>query len=268
MASISSRDQLIEYDMRKLGAPVVEINVDYQQAEDRLDEALDYFTERHFDGVERCYFKHQLTQTDIDKQYISTTSLPPVDGPTGNGPDGSDIVSVVRIFRMESSSSNMFDVRYQWALNDVFGINTGNAFGGGSEPLASYDIFRRYNSLINDFFNPDKAIRFSKVTNRLHIDMDWSTDATVGDYIVVEAYAALNPNTFTEIFNDRMVKKYFTALLKKQWGMNMIKYDGIQLPGGISLKGGEMYQQAEQEVERLEEEIRGQYELPIDFMTG
>ena len=223
MAAPASRSQLIDYAMRKLGAPVVEINVDYQQAEDRLDEALDFFTERHFDGVERCYFKHQITQTDIDNKYIPTNTLPPIDGPTGNGPDGSDIVSVVRIFRMQSSTSNMFDVRYQWALNDVFGINTGNAFGGGSEPLASYDIFRRYQSLINDFFNPDKALRFSKVTNRLHIDMDWSTDAIVGDYIVVEAYAALNPNTFTEIFNDRMVKKYFTALLKKQWGMKMLK---------------------------------------------
>jgi len=268
MASISSRDQLIEYAMRKLGAPVVEINVDYQQAEDRLDEALDFFTERHFDGVERCYFKYAITDTDRTNGYVTTTDIGPVDGPTGGGPSGKDIVSVVRVLRFDQGTVNMFDVRYQWALNDVFGINTGNAFGGGSEPLASYDTFRRYTSLIQDFFSPDKSIRFSKVTNKLHIDMDWSERTTSGQFICVEAYAALDPNVYTKIFNDRMVKKYFTALLKKQWGMNMLKYDGIQLPGGVSLKGGEIYQQAEQEVERLEEEIRLQYELPIDFMTG
>ena len=268
MASLSSREQIINYAMRKLGAPVVEINVDYQQAEDRLDEALDFFTERHFDGVERCYFTHQVTATDIVNGYITTNTLPPIDGPTGNGPDGTDIVSVVRVLRFGGSNSiNMFNVRYQWALNDVFGINRGLG-GGGAEPLAGYDSFRRYNSLIQDFFSPDKSITFSKVTNRLRLDMDWSAEITAGEYLCIEAYAALNPQVFTEIFNDRMVKKYFTALLKKQWGMNMLKYDGIQLPGGVSLKGGEIYQQAEQEVEKLEEEIRGQYELPVDFMTG
>ena len=268
MASVSSREQLIDYAMRKLGAPVVEINVDYQQAEDRLDEALDFFTERHFDGVERCYFKHQITATDVTNGYITTTDIGPVDGPTGNGPSGKDIVSVVRVLRFESGTVNMFNVRYQWALNDVFGINRGLAGGGGAEPLAAYDSFRRYNSLIQDFFSPDKSIRFSKVTDKIHIDMDWSEATTVGEYLCVEAYAALDPIIYTKIFNDRMVKKYFTALLKKQWGMNMLKYDGIQLPGGVSLKGGEIYQQAEQEVEKLEEEILGQYELPVDFMTG
>lgn len=269
MASINSREDLIDYAMRKLGAPVVEINVDYQQAEDRLDEALQFFTERHFDGVERCYFKHQVTSTDITKGYISTNDLPPVDGVTGTGPRGSDIVSVVRVFRFDAATVNMFNVRYQWALNDVFGVNTLNAIGGGGDnALASYDVFRRYNTLIQDFFSPEKMIRFSKVTNRLHLDMKWDEDINSGEYLVVEAYAALNPETFTEIYNDRLLKKYFTALLKKQWGTNMLKYDGIQLPGGVSLKGSEIYRDALEEVERLEEEVRLTYELPIDFMTG
>tara|TARA_R100000008_G_scaffold84109_1_gene70747 strand:- start:766 stop:1248 length:483 start_codon:yes stop_codon:yes gene_type:complete len=160
----------------------------------------------------------------------------------------------------------MFDIRYQLALSDYFGINRGlNA--AVSQGLASYDSTKRYINLIEDFFQPEKAVRFSKVTNRLHLDMKW-TEISEDDYLVVEAYVKLNPTTFTEIYNDRLLKKYLTALIKRQWGSNLSKYDGVQMPGGVVLRGGQIMQEAQAEIDRIELEVRSEYELPVDFMTG
>ena len=267
MAHPNSRETLIEYAFKRLGAPVIEINVDYTQAEDRLDDALDFFRERHFDGVERVFFSHQVTSTDKLNKYISTNDIGPVNGPTGDGPKGSDILSVLKIFQFgQFSSSNMFDIRYQLALSDYFGINRGlNA--AVSQGLASYDSTKRYINMIEDFFQPEKALRFSKVTNRLHIDMKWD-EITTGEYLVIEAYAALNESTFTEIFNDRLLKEYTTALIKRQWGSNLAKYDGVQMPGGVVLRGGQIQSEAEREINEIEQKFYSQYELPVDFMTG
>jgi hypothetical protein len=217
MASITSKDGLIDYALRKLGAPVIEINIDRQQAEDRVDEALQFFNERHFDGVERVFFSHELTADDITNRYILTDDLATPKGfPTG-GPTGRDIVSVTKVFQFGplKGIDSMFDVRYQMALSDYFGINTGLGYQSALG-LASYDSAKRYISMISDFFQPEKEIRFSKVTNRLLIDGDLSQSTESGDYLIIEAYAALDPETFNEIYNDRMLKRYVTALLKKQ----------------------------------------------------
>jgi len=269
-STISSKQGLIDYAFRKLGAPVVEINVDYEQAEDRLEDALEYFQERHFDGVDKAFFRYQVTADDITNQYISTDSFSPVNGITtdASAPNGSDIVSITRVFQFgDFANINMFDIRYQMALSDYFGINRG--LGGQSAlGLASYDQTKRYINLIEDFFQPEKALRFNKVSNRLYIDMNWNIDIKAGQYIVIEAYAKLNPEIFTEIYNDRYLKEYFTALLKRQWGQNLSKFDGVQMPGGVMLRGSQIYQEAQIEIEKVEQLLLSNYELPIDFMTG
>jgi hypothetical protein len=267
MGLLSSKEDLIDYALRALGHPVVKINVDYQQCEDRVDEALQFFAERHFDGVERAYFKYQLTQTDIDRGYIETGDLGPTNGPGGDGPTGNDILSVVKVFQFGNLTSvDMFDIRYQLALTDYFGINRGLG-GSPSLGLASYDSAKRYIKLIQDFFQPEKSITFSKVTNRLHI-IGTKADLRVGQYMVIEAFVLLDPDKYTEIYNDRLLRKYIIALIKRQWGANMAKYDGVQLPGGITLKGAAIYQEAQAEIQAIEMELLTSYELPIDFMVG
>tara|TARA_B100001094_G_scaffold108643_1_gene104532 strand:- start:2030 stop:2836 length:807 start_codon:yes stop_codon:yes gene_type:complete len=268
MAHPKSRDELIDYALRALGSPVVDINVDRDQCEDRLDEALELFAERHFDGAERAYFKYQVTQDDIDNQYIDTNSLGPVNGVTGDAPTGEDILSVVKVFQFgQFANINMFDVRYQMALSDYFGINRGLGYNS-SMGLSSYDSTKRYISLIEDLFQPEKMIRFNKVSDKLHLDMKWSQDLKVGNYLVIEAYVALPSGTFSQVFNDIWLKKYTIALIKKQWGSNMSKFEGVQLPGGVSLRGVDIYNEANEEIQRLEEELTNTYELPIDFTTG
>ena len=268
MAEPNSRETLIEYALRTLGHPVVQINVDYEQCEDRLDEALQFFVTRHYDGVQKMYFKYQVTQTDIDRGYIEMDDISsPNNDPTG--PSGKDIISVTKVFRFGTLSGvNMFDIRYQLALTDYFGINRG-LNGSQSTPLAGYHVTMSYISLLEQFFSPEKSIRFSKVTNKIYIDpLGPSTDLPVGHYIVVEAFASLDPDIHTKIYNDRMLKKYITALIKRQWGANMLKYDGVQLPGGISFKGQQIYQDAIAEIVAIEQEFERSYELPIDFMIG
>ncbi len=161
----------------------------------------------------------------------------------------------------------MFDVRYQMALSDYFGINTGLGYQSALG-LASYDSAKRYISMIQDFFQPEKEIRFSKVTNRLLIDSELDQNVDVGDYLIIEAYASLDPDKFTEIYNDRLLKKYVTALIKKQWGSNLSKFAGVQLPGGVQLNGPQIYAEALQEIQIIEQEFYSQYELPIDFIVA
>jgi len=266
MATIQSREDLINYSLRYLGAPVIEINVDWQQCEDRLDEALQYFTERHFDGVEKVFFKYQLTQQNITDRYINTEDiLSPneIDGPTGK-----EIVSIIKVMQFgQFANINMFDVRYQLALTDYFGINR-NLSGVYSMGLAAYDATKRYIQLIQDLFQPEKAVRYSKVTNRLYLDMNWNQETKAGDWICIWAYAALNPEKYVEIYNDRYLKRYVTALIKKQWGSNMSKFDGVALPGGVSMRGGQIYAEAVAEIAQIEAEMLINYEYPVDFMTG
>lgn len=267
MGNVNSKDAIIKYALRSLGYPVIEINVDYEQCLDRVDEALELFSERHFDGVEKVYFKHQLTQDNIDYKFIDTDLLLPPGGITADGPSGTTIVSVVKLFRFGGfSNSGMFDIRYQMALTDYFGINRGLGSSSG-QGLSSYSATKRYINLIEQFFSPEKAIRFNKVSNMIHID-GTMTDTNPGEYVIIEAYAALDPNTYTEIYDDRLLKKYVTSLIKRQWGANMSKFDGVQLPGGITTKGSQIYAEATQEIQAIEQELISTHEMPSDFFIG
>lgn len=264
MAQPTSRDEIIDYALRKLGSPVVEINVDRQQCEDRLDEALELFTQRHFDGVEKVYFKHQVTQTDKDNMYIDADAL---EATYTDGPNGKDIMSVLKVMQFgDFTNVSMFDVRYQMALSDYFGINRGLGFNS-SMGLASYDSTKRYINLIHDFFQPEKMVRFSKVSNKIHLDFH-KEDLDIADYLIFETYCKLPSSTFSEIFNDIWLKKYLTALIKRQWGSNLSKFEGVQLPGGVSLRGDAISGEANEEIARLEEELQLTYELPVNFDVG
>jgi len=268
MPKPTSRDELIDYSLRKLGSPVIEINVDRQQCEDRLDEALQLYSEYHNDGSEKELFSYKITQTDKDRKYIDINNIGEPIGATGGAITGKNVLSVIKVHQFgEFANINMFDVRYQMALMDYFGINRGLGFNS-SMGLARYDSTKRYISMIQDFFQPEKMIRFNRVTNKLNLDADWKNDIVVNKYLLIEAYVEIPSGTYSEVFNDIWLKRYVTAQIKKQWGSNMSKFEGVQLPGGVSLRGGEMVSEAREELEKLEEELRLTYEDPIDFMTG
>ena len=251
MAQPATRQQLKDYSMRRLGYPVIEINVDDSQVEDRVDDALQFFAEYHFDGVEKMFYKHEVTSDDITNGYIDMDSV------------DSSVISVTRLFQFsEGGSVNMFDVRYQMALNDFYGLRS------GLSNLAYYSQIKSHLSLIQQHLDPEKQIRFSRVTNKLYVDMDWSEDINAGDYLMVEAYTVLDPETYTEIYKDRLLKQYITAQIKRQWGANLSKFENIQLPGGVSFNGTQIFEQAQAEIEKIEEEVQLKYELPPHFMTG
>ena len=250
MAKPNSRQQLKDYALRRLGYPVIEINVDDSQIEDRVDDALQFFAEYHFDGVEKMFYKHQVTSSDITNGYIDMNDV------------DSSIISVTRLFQFSDSTINMFDIRYQMALNDFYGLRS------GLSNISYYDSIKRHLALIQQTLDPEKQIRFSRVTNKLYVDMDWSEDIEANDYLMVEAYTILDPETYTEIYNDRLLKQYTTSLIKRQWGANLSKFENIQLPGGVSFNGTQLFEQAQQEIEKIEEEVQLKYELPPNFMVG
>lgn len=250
MATPNSRQQIKDYALRRLGAPVIEINVDDSQVEDRIDDALQFFAEYHFDGVEKMFYKHQITADNITNGYIDMDNV------------DSSIISVTRLFQFSDSTINMFDIRYQMALNDFYGLRS------GLSNLSYYNSIKSHLSLIQQTLDPEKNIRFSRVTNRLYVDMNWSEDADEGQYLMVEAYTVLDPETYNEIYNDRLLKQYSTALIKRQWGANLSKFENVQLPGGVSFNGTQLFEQAQQEIEKIEDEVQLRYELPPHFITG
>ena len=247
MANPTSRQGLIDYCLRKLGHPVIEINVDDDQLEDRIDEALGFYREFHYDAVELVYLKHQITQTDIDNQYLSIN-----DAVTG--------VTKIFPFSNRTTGINIFDIRYQILINDLYSLM--------STDLIYYSQVRQHLELINMMLIGQKPIRFNRHMNRLFIDMDWEEDVDVGDYIVIECYRILDPDTYTDVYNDRILKKYAAALIKRQWGANLKKFSGVQLPGGVQLNGQVIFDEAMQEIKEIEEETRNTYELPVDMFVG
>jgi len=253
MGQPNSRQTLKDYCLRRLGYPVVKINVDDGQVEDRLDDALQFFSEYHFDGVERMYFPYQITGQDITNRYINTDSISP------------NIITVNRVLPFSESgvaASNFFSARYQMHLQDYFGLRNGNF------NLSYYDIAQQYISLIQQYLEPEKALVFSRVTNRLRLEMNWSEMLKPGDYIMIEAYVVLNPNVYTEIYNDRLLKEYLTNLIKRQWGQNLIKFANIDLPGGIHFDAQKIHDDAQIQIDKIEEQVQQKYELPPDFMVG
>ena len=251
MAPPNSRDTLIEYCKRRLGDPVLEINVDEDQIEDRVDEAIQYYQEYHTDATIRTYLKHQVTASDKANEYI---------------PISSDILYVSKLFPMASSfnsSFNFFDIKYQMMLNDIADLQN---FAGD---LAYYDQMQQYLSLLDMKLNGAPQVNFSRHQDRIYIFGDFQDDdIIVGEYVVAEVYSALDPDTYTSIYNDMWLKEYTTALIKQQWGQNLIKFEGIVMPGGVTFNGRQLYDDATQEIQALRERIRDEFELPPDFMVG
>lgn len=278
MARPSTRQQLIQYCLRNLGHPVIEINVDEEQLEDRVDEALQFFAEYHFDGVEKVYLKYQVQQQDINNGYISLTSNSNFVSGTGasgqnessmavteTGQTGSVniddlIASVLQVFHFSTGTINMFDVRYQYALNDLYTF--------GTIELIHYSVTQQYLSLLRQMLSPEKSVRFSRKNNKLYIDMKWQRDTKVGDWIVIEAYRVMDPRVYPEIYNDMLLKKYLTALFKRQWGINLSKFNGIQMLGGVTFNGQKIYEEATREIEAIESTVQSKWELPPDMIVG
>jgi hypothetical protein len=212
MASVTSREELKDYCLRRLGAPVIEINVDDDQVEDRIDDAFQFYREYHFDAVEKVYLKHQMTAEDITNQYITVPDL---------------VVGVERIlpFSNRSDGTNIFSIRYQILLNDLYSLMSTN--------LIYYYQVKQELELINQILVGTKPIRFNRHMNRLYVDMSWPEDADVGSWIIVECWRILDPDTYRDVYNDMFLKRYCTALIKRQWGENLKKFQGVQLPGGV-----------------------------------
>jgi hypothetical protein len=248
---VNSREELIEYCLRKLGAPVIEINVDPDQIEDRVDEALEYYQDYHSDATIKTYFKHKVTQEDVENGYI---------------PIPSDIIYLARLFPMSASSNssmNFFDVKYQMMLNDIADLQN---FAGD---LAYYDQMQQYLSLIDMKLSGHPQVTFSRRQGRLYIFGDFEDkDIKADDFLIAEVYQVINPDQHGLIYDDKFIKKYTAALIKKQWGTNLMKFEGMQLPGGVTLNGRMIYEDAIQEMEKLEEDVRLSSELPPDFFMG
>ena len=249
MAKPNSRTTLIDYCLRNLGASVIEINVDEDQIDDRVDEALQFYQHYHADAIEKVFLKHQVTQTDIDNGYIAINDLV------------TDVLRVLPI-RDTYSANNLFDIKYQMHLNDMFSL-------GYMGSLLEYSMAQQYLSTLDLVIdNDNKFISFDRHRNRLRIDMAWSEEVSVNDYLVVECYRIIDPDTFTDVYNDYYLKKYLTSLLKKQWGTNLLKFEGMVMPGGVTFNGRQLFDDAIAELEKLEEEVRLNWEQPIDFYTG
>ena len=247
MATPSSRQGLIDYCLRKLGHPVVEINVDEDQIEDRIDEAFQFYRDFHYDAVEKVYLKELMTSNTIAQQYITLND---------------SIISVERViqFTNKTTGAGVFDVRYQLMLNDIQSLT--------NTDLQYYSALKTNLQLINDLLTGQKPIRFNRHMNRMFIDMGWTRDVAEGDYIIIEAWRILDPDAYTDVYNDGFLKRYATALIKQQWGVNMKKFEGVQLPGGVLLNGQRIYDEATEEIKDLREEVQSTSQLPIDFFTG
>ena len=249
MAKPNSRQTFIDYCLRSLGAPVVEINVDDDQVEDRVDEALQFYQHYHSDAIEKVYLKHQITADDMTNGYIAINDLV------------TDVVRVMPI-RDTMSTNSLFDVKYQIHLNDVYNL-------GFLGSLVDYEMTQQWLSLLDRIMDSDdKHISFERHKNRLRIDMDWSQEVAVDQYLVIECYRIIDPDTFTDVYNDYYLKKYATALIKQQWGQNLLKFEGMTMPGGVQFNGRQIYEDAQQDIEKLTEEVRLNWEQPVDFYTG
>ena len=281
MAQPTSRGELINYCKRQLGAPVLEINVADEQIEDLVDDAIQYFQERHFDGVGQVFLKYQITQDDIDRGRaprnntsvgIATTSATTTivgTATTFSYKENSnylqvppDVIGITKIYHFDgtnTTTNNMFSVKYQLFLNDIY--------YWGSTEILTYAMVKTYLEDIDFLLTTQKQIRFNQRQDRLYLDIDWGSVA-VGDYLIIDCYRSLNPNDFARVWNDSFLKRYLTALIKRQWGQNLIKFQGVKLPGGVELNGRQIYDDAQKELEVISEKMSSTYELPPLDMIG
>jgi len=321
--AISSRQGLIDYSLRRLGFPVIEINVDEDQVQDRVDDALQYFQEYHFDGVERVYLHHKITGATLRVSGLSAPSFElgenlvgaisgakckvhSIDGTTlsvskvsgefvaneivtgeksgfsrtltasnfytagdiQNGyvsiPDS--VIGIIRILPVNGPSSgmnnanNMFDIIYQFRMNDMYNLL--------SADMIYYTQMKQYLSMLDMLLVGDRSFAYNRKTDKLTIHCNWEDVFDPGDYIIVECYRIVDPATYTQVYDDMFLKKYTTALIKRQWGENMKKFGGMQLPGGIVMNGQQVYDEAIEEISNIEAEMQSKAELPVDFMVG
>ena len=305
MAIPNTRANLKEYCLRSLGKPVIDINVDEDQVEDRIDEALQYFAQYHTDGVERMYLKYKVTADDItrltnnkkfnaDEKGTVAENIELESGTNtqeeGKGdliaesgsailtedstivrtayeetqnylivPDS--IISVINVFPLSDRANlNMFDVRYQLRLNDLYDFS--------STSIVHYEMTMRHLDFLDHILVGEKPLRFNQLSNRLYIDMDWNEDIDADEYLIIECYRKLDPTSHSNIFDDIFLKRYTTALIKRQWGQNLSKFSGTAMLGGVTLNGPELFSTAIQEQRQLEDEIRSNYEEPPHIMQG
>lgn len=247
MAVPTSRTEFKEYCLRALGKPVIEINVDDDQIEDRIDEALKYYWDYHFDGSERIYYKHLITDTDKANKYITMPE---------------NINGVVRIFSIADPSirsDDLFNIRYQIALNDLYTLT--------SVSMVPYFMVMENLALIAEMLVGQQPIRYNRHRNQLFVDMDWNS-LNVGEYLLVEAYQVIDPNTYTDAWGDRFLARYCTALIKRQWGNNLKKFQGMQLPGGVQFNGQQIYEEADAEIKQIEQDMIINNSLPVMDMVG
>jgi hypothetical protein len=248
MPAITSRTSFKSYCQRKLGSPVIQINVSDDQIEDRIDDALEYYQDYHFDAVEDTYVPYKLTVDDITNNYITTDQS--IIG----------IKQVIPLYQKNSFSTNMFDVKYQLFLNDVYNLS--------SAEMLTYQVTQDHLQMVNTIIHGTVPIRYQRHMNKLFMDVDWGFDIKVDEYVIMEVTKIIDPNIYTDVWNDRWLKRYATALIKKQWGENLGKFDGVQLPGGITFNGANILQEAKEEIQVLEEQMSLNYELPVDIMIG
>jgi hypothetical protein len=319
MSSPSSRQNLIDYCLRSLGFPVLEINVDEDQLEDRVDEAIQFYRDFHYDAVESVYLKEQITASLIQITGVNAASFSLGEKITGSTSGATtfvhanvsanrvnvkntagtftagetivgassgtsatlssitlgnfdnkyvtlndSVLSVVRTLPLSSRSNSIsfFDAKYQLMLNNIQSLT--------NTDIQYFTMLKMHINLINDLMTGQKPVRFNRHMNRLHIDLTWGDggDLAIGDYIIIEAYRMLDPDTFTDVYNDGYLKRYTTALIKRQWGVNLKKFEGVQLPGGVTLNGQKIFDEAMEEIKELKDEVRSTYELPVDFFTG
>ena len=246
MALPQSRDDFKDYCLRRLGAPVIQINVDEDQVQDRIDDALQMYWDYHSDGTDKQYYKALITQDDLNNQYIQL-------------PD--NIIGAVSVFPIGSSLStnNLFNIRYQIALNDLYDLT--------ATTMVPYYMAMQHIQLLEQLLVGQQPIRYNRRNNRLYIDMDWSITG-VNEYVVVEAFSIVDPNEFTKVWSDRWLQRYATALIKRQYGENISKYSEVLLPGGTKFNGQKIYNDAVAEIDMLEKELIKSYSLPISYMIG
>ena len=282
MAQPSSRQELINYCKRKLGAPVLEINVADEQIDDLVDDALQFFQERHFEGVSQMFLKYQVTQEDIDigrakpgtdntAGITTTTATTSINGAstTFSYLENSNflqvppsVIGVTKIFHFDGTNTitnNMFSVKYQMFLNDVY--------YWGSTEILTYAMVKTYLEDMDFLLTTQKQIRFNQRQDRLYLDIDWGS-LSVGDFIIIDCFRILDPNDYSRVWNDSFLKIYLTSLIKRQWGQNLIKFQGVKLPGGVELNGRQIYDDAQKEIDDLMEKMSNTYELPPLDMIG
>ena len=289
MSTPSSRSEFKQYCLRQLGAPVLEINLADEQCEDIIDDGIQFFQERHFDGCARMFLKYQITQADIDRGQatakagsdkgsagiVTTTATAPASsGISTVAVDfdwtensnylqvPSSVVGVFKVMHFDGANSitnNMFSVKYQLFLNDIY-------YWGSTEVL-TYAMVKTFLEDIEFALTTQKQIRFNKRMDRLYLDIDWGS-VTVGDFLVMECFRVLDPNDYGRVWNDSFLKPYVTALMKRQWGQNLLKFQGVKLPGGIELNGRQIYDDGEKDLDRIREIMSSTYELPPLDMIG